>query len=175
VFLGEKGFGGVQLSPIQESKREDSHSWYLRYQPISYKIISRSGNLEEFLNMTKICQENRIRIYVDVVLNQMAEGEGEIFGYGGSTADPSQLSYPEVPYLPADFNEFCLILNATNPFEIRNCRLAGLPDLNQAKENVKAKVVEFMNTLIDYGVAGFRVDAVRDFWHFSLFAELFTM
>lgn len=112
--------------------------------------------------MTKVCQENRIRIYVDVVLNQMAEGEGEIVGYGGSRADPSKLDYPEVPYLPADFNEFCFIQNKTNPFEIRNCRLANLPDLNQAKDNVKTKVVEFLNTLIDFGVAGFRIDAVRD-------------
>lgn len=170
MFLGERGYGGVQLSPVQESKREESHSWYLRYQPVSYKIISRSGNLEEFKNMTKVCQENRIRVYVDVVINQMAEGEAEVVGYGGSKAYPSRLVYPEVPYQPEDFNEFCFILNTTNPFEIRNCRLAGLPDLNQAKENVKAKVVEFMNTLIDAGVAGLRVDAVRDFRHFSHFS-----
>lgn len=170
MFLGERGYGAVQLSPVQESKREESHSWYLSYQPVSYNIISRSGNLEELQNMTKVCQENRIRVYVDVVINQMAEGEAEVVGYGGSKAYPSRLVYPEVPYQPEDFNEFCFILNTTNPFEIRNCRLAGLPDLNQAKENVKAKVVEFMNTLIQAGVAGFRIDAVRDFRHFSHFS-----
>lgn len=159
-FLSEVGYGGVQISPVTEAKVNDKYTWYLRYQPVSYKIYSRSGNFDEFVNMVKTCTDEKIRVYVDVILNHMAEGEGEIMGDDHSSADPTKLQYPAVPYQPDEFNEFCIVQNYTNAFEIRNCRLIGLPDLNQAKESVRNKIVDFMNVLIDNGVAGFRIDAV---------------
>lgn len=159
-FLGENGYGGVQVSPVQEAKVDDKYSWLLRYQPVSYKISSRSGNAYEFQNMVRKCLDHKIRVYVDVVFNHMAEGDSEIMGYAHSVADPPALQYPAVPYQAEDFNEFCLITNNSNAFEIRNCRLVGLPDLNQVKDGVRDKIVDFLNQLIDYGVAGIRVDAV---------------
>jgi alpha-amylase len=159
-FLGENGFGGVQVSPVAEAKVDDKHSWTLRYQPVSYKIHSRSGNVDEFVNMVKTCMNHQIRVYVDVVLNHMAGGDAEIMGDDHSSADPSKLQYPAVPYQADEFNEFCIVENYTNAFEIRNCRIIGLPDLNQGKDSVRDKIVEFMNKLIDHGVAGFRIDAV---------------
>lgn len=162
-FLGENGYGGVQVSPVTEAKVDDKYSWLLRYQPVSYKIYSRSGNVDEFVNMVKSCMNHQIRVYIDVILNHMAEGDGEIMGNDHSVADPSKLQYPAVPYQADEFNEFCIVQNFTNAFEIRNCRLIGLPDLNQAKETVRTKLVDFMNKLIDYGVAGFRIDAVSYF------------
>ncbi|CAF1664604.1 unnamed protein product, partial [Didymodactylos carnosus] len=42
---------------------------------------------------------------------------------------------------------------------VRNCRLVGLPDLLVGKEYVRSKIVDFLNHLIDIGVAGFRIDA----------------
>lgn len=41
-------------------------------------------------------------------------------------------------------------------FQVRNCELVGLKDLNQADEHVRKMIVDFMNDLIDLGVAGFR-------------------
>lgn len=159
-FLGENGYGAVQISPVQESKTDDKYSWYLRYQPISYKINSRSGNVDELKNMIRRCMDQKIRIYVDVILNHMAAGDAEIMGSDHSVADPPKLSYPAVPYTAEDFNEFCFIENSTNAFQIRNCRVAGLPDLNHQKENVKNRIVDFLNELIGFGVAGFRIDSV---------------
>jgi alpha-amylase len=160
-FLGENGYGGVQVSPVSEAKVDDKYSWLLRYQPVSYKIFSRSGNVDEFVNMVKECMNHQIRVYVDVILNHMAEGDGEIMGDDHSVADPPKLQYPAVPYQADEFNEFCIVQNYTNAFEIRNCRLIGLPDLNQGKDTVRDKIVEFLNKLIDHGVAGFRIDAVN--------------
>lgn len=159
-FLGENGYGAVQLSPVTEAKMDEKYSWTLRYQPVSYKIYSRSGNVDEFTNMVETCMNHQIRVYVDVVINHMAAGEAEIMGDDHSVADPPKLQYPAVPYQADEFNEFCLVQNYTNAFEIRNCRLIGLPDLNQGKESVRDKIVELMNRLIDHGVAGFRIDAV---------------
>ena len=161
VFLSENGYGGVQISPVQESVVTDKNSWETRYQPVSYKITSQSGNVDELKNMVMKCYELKIRIYVDVVMNQMARGENEIVGTAKTAADPPKLQYPGVPYGSDEFNEFCLIKNYTNAFEVRNCRLEAMPDLNQSKESVQDKIAEFLNRLISYGVAGFRVDAVK--------------
>ena len=40
--------------------------------------------------------------------------------------------------------------------QVRNCELDGLHDLNQGTEYVRQKIIEFLNRLIDIGVAGFR-------------------
>ena len=49
-FLAPKGYGGVQVSPPNEHAHIDSpyRPWWQRYQPVSYKIVSRSGNEQQF-------------------------------------------------------------------------------------------------------------------------------
>lgn len=47
---------------------------------------------------------------------------------------------------------------------MRDCRLVGLLDLALEKDYVRGKVADFMNKLIDMGVAGFRVDACKHMW-----------
>lgn len=47
---------------------------------------------------------------------------------------------------------------------MRDCRLVGLLDLGLEKDYVKGKVAEYMNKLVDMGVAGFRVDASKHMW-----------
>lgn len=48
--------------------------------------------------------------------------------------------------------------------KVRNCKLVGLNDLDQGSEYVRGKIVDFMNTLVGWGVAGFRVDASKHMW-----------
>jgi alpha-amylase len=48
--------------------------------------------------------------------------------------------------------------------KVRDCRLVGLPDLATGNEYVRGKIAEFMNKLIDIGVAGFRIDAAKHMW-----------
>lgn len=49
-------------------------------------------------------------------------------------------------------------------FQVRNCKLSGLHDLDLGQEYVRNKIAEYLNTLISYGVAGFRVDAAKHMW-----------
>jgi alpha-amylase len=60
-FLAPKGFGGVQISPPNENVIIQGRPWYERYQPISYKLITRSGNERDFLEMTKRCNAVGVR------------------------------------------------------------------------------------------------------------------
>lgn len=167
TFLGPNGFGGVQVSPVNENVIIENRPWWERYQPISYNIITRSGNEHEFNAMVKRCNRVGVRIYVDVIPNHMARQNGHAVGTGNATAEVAKLLFPDVPYGPNDFHPSCSISDGsygTNANEVRNCELVGLPDLNQGSPYVREKITAFLNRLIDHGVAGFRIDAAKHMW-----------
>ncbi|XP_011866201.1 PREDICTED: alpha-amylase A-like [Vollenhovia emeryi] len=164
-FLGPMGYGGVQVSPINENLVMENRPWYERYQPISYNIITRSGNEAEFKDMVERCNKAGVRIYVDTVINHMSADAQPAYGTGGTLAKPDNLSYPGVPYSSEDFNHpACTIHDYNNAAEVRDCELSGLHDLNQTKVHVQDKIVEYFNKVIDLGVAGFRIDAAKHMW-----------
>lgn len=114
--------------------------------------------------MVHRCNAVGVRIYVDIVANHMAAGEGLVNGTGGGTAFIPDKYYPVVPYNETHFHQSCAINNYNNAVEVRNCELVGLPDLDQGEEYVRTRIVKFMNKLIDIGVAGFRMDASKHMW-----------
>lgn len=147
----------------------ENRPWYERYQPISFKLVTRSGDEHEFADMVKRCNAVGVRIYVDMVINHMNahQANGNI-GSNGSTSDPNQLSYPAVPFDSTHFNYRCGIQHYGDVAHIRNCELLGMPDLNQGNEYVREKIASLMNTLIEHGVAGFRIDAAKHMWPIDL-------
>ncbi|KAK5645272.1 hypothetical protein RI129_006572 [Pyrocoelia pectoralis] len=165
-FLQYKGYAGVQVSPPTENIVVPNRPWWERYQPISYKLITRSGNEEDFLDMSKRCNAVGIRIYADVVFNHMSREPviPPAIGTGGSPADPANKNFPGVPYSSSDFHPTCAINNYNDSVNVRNCELERLKDLNQRKEYVRQKVGELLNRLVDLGVAGFRIDAAKHMW-----------
>ncbi|XP_034949226.1 alpha-amylase-like [Chelonus insularis] len=163
-FLGPKGYGGVQVSPVSENLIIPGRPWYERYQPISMKIASRSGNEESFKQMVQRCNKADVRIYVDVVINHMTGDANPAVGVDGSIAKTDERLYPAVPFTFHDFHRVCAINNYRNATEVRNCELSGLHDLDQSKEHVRNMIVDFLNRLIDMGVAGFRIDAAKHMW-----------
>ncbi|XP_076306624.1 pancreatic alpha-amylase 2a5-like [Tachypleus tridentatus] len=180
VFLGPYGYGGVQVSPPNENgivwapdwKLEVKRPWFERYQPVSYKLnFTRSGGENEFRDMVRRCNDVGVRIYVDAVINHMTGNIGAGHGTGGSYFDPVALKYDGVPYSHWDFNtnEKCgtpsgNIENYNDAYQVRNCRLSGLNDLDLGKDYVREKIIQYLNYLIDIGVAGFRVDAAKHMW-----------
>nr|ACL14798.1 alpha-amylase [Ephestia kuehniella] len=169
-FLGPRGFGGIQISPPNENLILWAYNrpWWERYQPMSYKLVTRSGDEQQLANMLRRCNNAGVRIYVDAVINHMTGAPAENVGTAGSTAVFNQWYYPAVPYTQADFNwPPCGIDGidyANNAWRVRNCELVGLKDLDQSIEHVRDRIVNFMNELIDLGVAGFRIDAAKHMW-----------
>jgi len=169
-FLAPKGYGAVQVSPPNEHAHIDSpyRPWWQRYQPVSYKIQSRSGNEQQFRDMVSRCNAVGVRIYVDAVINHMAAGGNG--ASAGSSFNAGSKSFPAVPYGPNDFNDAkCRtgsgnIENYNDVNQVRDCKLVGLPDLATGSEYVRQKIADYMNNLIDMGVAGFRIDAVKHMW-----------
>ncbi|XP_054088895.1 alpha-amylase 2-like [Zeugodacus cucurbitae] len=163
-FLGPKGYGGIQVSPVNENVVVGNRPWWERYQPISYLLTTRSGNEQQFANMVRRCNNAGVRIYVDVVFNHMAADHSNVRGTAGSTANPGSKSYPAVPFSSTDFHATCAINNYNDANQVRNCELVGLKDLDQSKSWVQDRILDFLNKLINLGVAGFRVDAAKHMW-----------
>nr|XP_034178282.1 alpha-amylase-like [Osmia lignaria] len=163
-FLGPMGYGGVQVSPIQENLVAQNRPWWERYQPMSYLWITRSGNKEEFKNMVARCNKAGVRIYVDTVVNHMTGNYQNAVGTANSKANTYNREYYQPPYHAEHFHQPCAITNYNNPQNVRDCELTGLHDLNQRLEYVREKIVNFMNEAVDAGVAGFRMDAAKHMW-----------
>lgn len=163
-FLAPNGYAGVQISPPNENflESQNNRPWSERYQPMSYKLITRSGNEAAFADMTRRCNAVGVRIYSDVVFNHMSGMTG--YGTGGSYGNAETGEFPGVPYTTEDFNLPRCEIQWHDPASIRNCEIYGLRDLNQGRETVRAAIAGFLNHLIDLGVAGFRVDIAKHMW-----------
>ncbi|MGH0176911.1 UNVERIFIED_CONTAM: hypothetical protein FKN15_010521 [Acipenser sinensis] len=173
-YLAPNGFGGVQISPPSESVvlSNPYRPWWERYQPISYNLCSRSGTASELKDMVTRCNNVGVRIYVDAVINHMS---GATAGSGthsscGTFFNAEARSFPSVPYSAVDFNDGkCRsysgdIESYNDIYQVRDCRLVSLLDLALEKEYVRGKAADYLNSLIDIGVAGFRVDACKHMW-----------
>ncbi|XP_077133885.1 pancreatic alpha-amylase-like [Ranitomeya variabilis] len=173
-YLGPNGFGGVQISPPNENLivTNPNRPWWERYQPISYRICTRSGDEEQFRDMVTRCNNVGVYIYVDAVINHMC-GAGVGKGNSstcGSPYDTDERSFPGVPYSRHDFNENkCKtgsgnVENYGDADQVRDCRLLSLLDLALENQSVRSSITDYLNMLIDIGVAGFRLDAAKHMW-----------
>ena len=159
-FLGPAGYAAVQVSPPNE--HVPGPEWWTRYQPVSYRLQSRGGTREEFADMVQRCHAVGVDIYADAIINHMARvGSGT--GVAGSPY--SEYAYP-VPYSADDFHH-CgrhgddAIQNYQDLWEVQNCELAKLADLDTGKPAVQTKIAAYLNDLLSLGVAGFRIDAAK--------------
>lgn len=171
AFLGPAGYKAVQVSPAQE--HIPGPAWWTRYQPVSYRLESRGGTREEYAEMLRRCAAAGVDIYADAIINHMATvGEGS--GVAGSTY--GEYEYP-VPYGYDDFhhcgrNGNGHIANYQDLWEVQNCELSGLADLDTGKATVQARIAGYLNELLALGVAGLRIDAAKHMAHEDVTAIL---
>jgi alpha-amylase len=158
--LGPKGFGGVQVSPPQEHlvAAGNGYPWWERYQPVSYRLISRSGDEAGFASMVTTCHNAGVKIYVDAVLNHMS---GFNSGVGSGGTQFTKYNYPGL-YSDPDFHSCRHQINNWNDrSEIQNCELVGLSDLTTESDYVRGQEAGYLNHLLSLGVDGFRLDAAK--------------
>ncbi|PNF27928.1 Alpha-amylase 1 [Cryptotermes secundus] len=167
-FLAPQGYAGVQVSPINEViiLNVTNRPWYDRYQPISYRITSRSGDEVAFRSMVHRCNHFIVRIYVDVVMNHMSANSGDVTGTGNSRAYTADFVYPAVPTAletftiqPAAFRAMTM-----GTMLLKESELSGPHDFSQTTQDVREQIIDFLNYLVDAGIAGFRVDAAKHMW-----------
>ncbi|TQE15086.1 glycosidase, partial [Streptomyces ipomoeae] len=153
--LGPNGYGYVQVSPPAEHIQ--GSQWWTSYQPVSYRIAGRLGDATAFRNMVNTCHAAGVKVVVDTVINHMSAGSGT--GTGGSSY--TKYNYPGL-YSSFDFDDCtATISDYTNRTNVQNCELVGLADLDTGEEYVRSAIAGYMNTLLGYGVDGFRIDAAK--------------
>jgi len=159
-FLGPKGFKSVQISPPMEHIQ--GSEWWTRYQPVSYNLVSRSGNETQFEDMVSRCDRAGVAIIADAVINHMAAGSGT--GTAGSSY--GNRAYPI--YSQNDFHHYdnngganCEVDDYNDKYNVQYCDLVGLPDLATGNDYVQKTIAGYINNMASKGVAGIRIDAAK--------------
>jgi len=205
-FLGPKGYGGVQISPPQASLSNvgvTSPVWWNMYQPVNYSnLTSDMGTAAELATMITTCHAAGVRVYADVVTNQMAGGSGTAPNGatdGTSSWDSSTTTYPG--FTATDFHPACAITqndynggnipvaSASSPtaaanytatlypggigqYDVQNCQLEGMPDIATENSATQAKIATYLESLLSIGIDGFRIDAAKHQQEFAM-AQIF--
>jgi alpha-amylase len=160
-WLGPQGYGAAQISPPHASKV--ANGWWGVYQPVNYvNLTSRMGTEAQLQTMINTCHTAGVRVYADIVVNQMADGSGT--ATDGSTWNANTLAFPFFSAL--DFHPNCNIDGSdynspAGQYNVQHCRLGGLPDLATENSYVQGQIVNYLRKLIDMGVDGFRIDAAK--------------
>lgn len=155
--LGPAGYGYVQTSPPQEHVQ--GPQWWIHYQPVSYRVESRLGTRAEFKAMVDTCHAAGVKVIADAVINHMSGYSAGGVGWAGSSFQ--HYSYPGI-YQSQDFHS-CRrdIANYQDRWEVQECNLVNLADLNTGSAYVQGRIAAYLNDLVSLGVDGFRIDAVK--------------
>lgn len=173
--LAEQGYTHLHVSPPSLSINRTE--WWARYQPLDYRVIDGPlGDEQAFAEMNEKAEQVGIKIIADVVLNHMANADFARYN-SRYTDNPEQLFYPDpqsrdkfgtdILFTPDDFSNTGCISDYNNRQEVVNNRLClgfpdkGLPDLNLYRPNVLRAQQQFLRKLVDLGVDGFRIDALK--------------
>ncbi|MEW8627070.1 MAG: alpha-amylase family glycosyl hydrolase, partial [Candidatus Thiodiazotropha sp.] len=184
-FLGQHDYTAVQISPPNEHRMLLGRPWYERYQPISYRLESRSGSRDELAQMIARCHGVGVKVYADVVINHMASCRPECdrnqpqfgnAGVAGSSYQPGGYRFESlfddgdrfhVPgslnaYGPEHFHRNCpAVQDWGNVWQLHNCELEGLADLATERNDVRATLANYLASLFALGVDGLRIDAAK--------------
>ncbi|WP_435610967.1 carbohydrate-binding module family 20 domain-containing protein [Streptomyces sp. C10-9-1] len=153
--LGPAGYGFVQVSPPQEHIR--GSQWWTSYQPVSYRIAGRLGDRAAFAAMVDSCHAAGVKVVADAVVNHMAAGDGT--GTGGSPY--TKYGYPGIYSAPDFDNCTSQVVDYRNRFNVQECELVGLADLDTGEEYVRDRIAAYLDDLRSLGVDGFRIDASK--------------
>ena len=168
--IASQGFTAIQTSPLQALKdyewaqNDDNSNWWRFYQPVSFSVASdrdyKKTNLlingdDELKALTTAAKSKGIRVFVDVVANHLADGNGN----GGLHTDVAKFE-PEI------YNNTSVTLH--NQGAGNDASIAGIvkgditgKDLNTSNSIVQGRVAAYLKELIDDGVTGFRFDAAK--------------
>lgn len=160
TWLGPRGFAAVQVSPVTE--HISGPQWWTRYQPVTYNFTSRSGDEASFKDMVSRCKAAGVAVYVDVVFNHCAAGNGS--SLAGTVFDAR--SFPgfapeDFHHRPEDLGKNCAVSDYSDARNVQFCDLQGLPDLCTECEKVQDAIAVFLSRLVEFGVAGVRIDSAK--------------
>ncbi|WP_256392034.1 alpha-amylase domain-containing protein [Natronoarchaeum rubrum] len=150
--IADAGFDAIQLPPAQESKltradQDDDHHPPLGYQPINHKNFdSEFGTEAQYQSLVDAAHGNGLSVIADAVMNHMAAG----------------VNFSNFPYFSYnDFHHNGGIDDYSDDWQVENCDLSGLPDLDQDSSYVRGQLKDYVDKYASLGVDGIRWDAAK--------------
>lgn len=165
-YIQGMGFDSIWISPVITNTNGGYHGYWAQN---FYTINPNFGSADDLKNLAKALHNRGMYLMVDIVANHV-----------GPVGDDFSSIYPF--NVKSDYHPDCEISNYqcfTN--EIYNCRLSGLPDLDQSNNYVNGALMSWIKDLIrNYSIDGLRIDTVpyinQTFWsEFSQAAGVYSV
>lgn len=157
--VADRGYDVVWIQAPQKSRltwtdQDGRNDPPLGYQPVDYRDFnSEFGTESELRTLIDTAHSHGIEVYIDCVMNHMADGMGYDF---------PAFSHP-------DFHHCCgQIDDWDDEHEVKNGELLGLPDLEQESSYVRGELYNYMQKISSVGADGYRYDAAKHMprWYF---------
>lgn len=160
-YIQDLGFNAIWISPVVENTDGGYHGYWAKNL---YNINSHFGTEDDLYDLVEECHSRGIWVMVDVVGNHMGSCVGK-WNYSCL-----------YPFNKSEYfhNYDCEINNWNNQTEVENCRLSGLPDLNQEVSFVANTLYDWVDDLVtEYDFDGVRIDTLPEVpkWFWQKFAD----
>lgn len=152
-YIKDLGFDAIWISPVIDNIESGYHGYYFRNWE---KINHHFGDEAALKRLVDTAHSMGMFVMVDVLANHVAP-----IGYDYSRIYPFNEEY--------HYHRPCEVTDWKNQWQLENCRLFGLPDLDQNMPWVRKYLCDWVRNLIQkYNFDGIRIDTVRhidkDFW-----------
>ena len=174
-YLQELGIHGIWLMPIHPSTS------YHKYNVSDYYAIDpQYGTMEDFEQLIAECDKRDIHVIIDLVVNHSGSENQwfkEATNYLRSLPKGKKPSAKDCKYFDYYFfskeskGNSSRVVNGTDWYYEGMFDYA-MPDLNLGNPEVRAEIEDIMRFWIDKGVAGFRLDAAKEFYSGNLAANV---
>lgn len=164
-YFTELGINCLHLLPHYPSPMRDGGYDISDYTGVRPEL----GTVEDFKRLCTEAHQQGVRIMVDLVLNHTSSDHPWFVESRSSKDNPKRnfymwsdtgTEYPEAPNVFPDFKDNNWIWNeATEDYYFTTFK-PSQPDLNWQNDAVRDAMFEVVDTLVGYGVDGFRLDAI---------------
>ena len=156
-YIAGMGFGAIWISPPLKNKDGSYHG----YHNIDlFSINENFGTKDELKELIKECHNKDIWVILDAVPNHMA-GDLNIYTF--------------IPFNESEhYHEECDVNDDSTQKEKEDCRIWGMPDLNQENEYVEKTLLKWIKDMInEYDFDGIRYADVANVpkWFWKKFTE----
>lgn len=164
-YLQELGINGIWLMPINPS------SSYHKYDVNDYYAIDEEyGTMEDFEKLLQECEKRDIKVIMDLVVNHSGsqnpwflEACDYIRKLRGKEPNIEDCKYYDYYNFSSEPKSGYHYVTGTESY-YEGQFTAEMPDLNWGSELLREEVRNIMEFWLNKGVAGFRVDAAKEFY-----------
>ena len=165
-YLQNMGITGIWLMPIHPSTS------YHKYNVSDYYAIDSSyGTMADFDRLIAECNERGMKVILDLVVNHTGSEHTwfqTAVSYlqslpAGKEPDREECPYLDYYYFTKEQKSTNRVVNGTDWY-YEGVFDYAMPDLNLGSAAVRQEISDIMKFWLDKGVAGFRVDAAKEFY-----------